>query len=424
MAPGWAPLILDDKGRQVDQTGKVVDFKRDVDSLMVNKPKVEAPPEVPVVVEPPKPQVTYYDPRFNSKPGKERTRKRDFSFAQPGKYVRRAQNMRQKQLTEEMKKHAGEDDEEVIVRSVLGDSVPSAEWWDLPLLNNESYAAPHNLDVITSYIHVPAMLDPAAEKPLPPPQPLMLTKEERKKIRRMRKIEREREKQDLIRIGELPAPEAKVKLSTIMRVLGTEAVAGPSSVEAKVRSQMAARQKKHDQHNQERALTAQQKKEKKARKFREDTSVEVHIAVFRAGDLADNQRLYKVMKNAEQYHLTGRAIVQPDCNVVIVEGGPRGIKKYTRLMLHRIQWGNAEDEDGMDDGDDSEGEDADAEAGASSGKGTHKCTLVWKGTSDKHAFKEFLKVVSVTETAARKHLAEKGVAHYWDLCKKSATAMQ
>lgn len=61
-------------------------------------------------------------------------------------------------------------------------------------------------------------------------------------MRKQRREEREREKQELIRQGLLEPPPPKVKLSNMMRVLGTEAVADPSAIEAQVRAQMAERQ--------------------------------------------------------------------------------------------------------------------------------------------------------------------------------------
>ena len=44
-------------------------------------------------------------------------------------------------------------------------------------------------------------LEPPAELPVPPPQPLKLTKRELKKLRTQRRQARESEKQDLIRYG-------------------------------------------------------------------------------------------------------------------------------------------------------------------------------------------------------------------------------
>ena len=55
-------------------------------------------------------------------------------------------------------------------------------------------------------------------------------------------MEREKEKQELIRQGLLDPPKPKVKLSNLMRVLGTEAVLDPSAMEKQVRDQMVERQ--------------------------------------------------------------------------------------------------------------------------------------------------------------------------------------
>lgn len=52
-------------------------------------------------------------------------------------------------------------------------------------------------------------------------------------------------------------------------------------------------------------------------------------------------------------------------NLVIVEGGPKAIKKFKHLMLHRIKW---EDEK---ESDDDEEED-------STSKKTVPCVLVWE----------------------------------------------
>ena len=38
-----------------------------------------------------------------------------------------------------------------------------------------------------------------------------------------------------------------------------------------------------------------------------------------------------------------------DVNLVIVEGGPKAIKKFKRLMLHRIKWEDGKDSDEDDD---------------------------------------------------------------------------
>lgn len=52
-------------------------------------------------------------------------------------------------------------------------------------------------------------------------------------------------------------------------------------MEAFARKQEADRLKKHLDANAERKLTKEQKSEKKARKIMEDTSVVVHVAVYK-----------------------------------------------------------------------------------------------------------------------------------------------
>uniref|UniRef100_A0A2H1WFX0 SFRICE_031312 n=1 Tax=Spodoptera frugiperda TaxID=7108 RepID=A0A2H1WFX0_SPOFR len=52
------------------------------------------------------------------------------------------------------------------------------------------------------------------------------------------------------------------RISNLMRALGTEAVQDPTAIEAKVREQIAKRQKTHLEANKARALTKDQKREK------------------------------------------------------------------------------------------------------------------------------------------------------------------
>ena len=59
----------------------------------------------------------------------------------------------------------------------------------------------------------------------------------------------------------------KVKMSNLMRVLGDEAIADPSTVERKVRSQVEQRRKEHEQRNEARKLPAEERKQKKKQKW-------------------------------------------------------------------------------------------------------------------------------------------------------------
>jgi len=244
--------------------------------------------------------------------------------------------------------------------------------------------------------------------------PLMLTKEERKKKKRLEKLEKERQKQDLIRFGLLPPPENRMKLSTFMKMATDEAIADPSAMEAKVRKQMADRQVKHEQHNQQRKLTPEQRKEKLRKKYREDTNLETHVALFIAGDLSDESRRLKIERNAFQMNVTGLAVLTFDLNFIIAEAGPKGLKKFHRVLTHRIDWrptilvpeGKEEGEGGPDDDEEQ-----------NKPKNWKKCALVWQGVVTGSAFKNFRFEHARSEEAARKMLADKGVPHYFDLAK-------
>ena len=59
---------------------------------------------------------------------------------------------------------------------------------------------------------------------------------------------------------------------------------------------------------------------------------------FRIANLSNPQHKYKVETNAQQYMLTGLMLLFKDNNLVVIEGGPKALRKYKRLMLNRISW--------------------------------------------------------------------------------------
>ncbi|CAH0478448.1 unnamed protein product [Peronospora belbahrii] len=241
--------------------------------------------------------------------------------------------------------------------------------------------------------------------------PLMLTGAERKKIRRQNRADREKEKQDKIALGLLPPPEPKVKLSNMMRVLSEQAVADPSAIERQVREQIAQREKNHEMRNLARKLTPEERREKKLRKIKKDAAGDIHVALFKVPDLSNPQHRFKVDVNAQQYHLTGGVLLCKDSNInmVVVEGGKKAIKQYSKLMMRRIDWNG---DRVADEESDSEDED--------SSKHGNGCLLVWQGVVARKAFNNFRFQECRTSVTARKVMEAKNVAHYWDLVEKSA----
>lgn len=201
--------------------------------------------------------------------------------------------------------------------------------------------------------------------------PVFLTKAEQKKLRRQNRREAWKEEQEKIRLGLIPPPEPKLRIANLMRALGNEAVQDPTKIESHVREQMAKRQKAHEDANNARKLTAEQKREKKIRKVKEDVSCGVSVAVYRIRELNSfHSKKFKVEQNAKQLLMTGTVVLFRDCCVVVVEGGPKQQKKYKRLMLHRIKW----DEDTVKNADGNEV--------------PNSCALVWEGTTQRRHFGE------------------------------------
>jgi len=225
-----------------------------------------------------------------------------------------------------------------------------------------------------------------------------------------------------------------------MNVLLNDTVADPSAMEAKVRAQMAERVEGHEAANLSRKLTAEQKAEKRRRKFAEDTSAEMHVSVYRAGDLSGGKARYQIDVNAQQWNVSGVAVVHPECSVVVAEGGPKAMRRFRRLMLHRIKWrkkkrsaleaaeasargeeAGAEEEEEESDEDSDSDDDGDANGGDSNEatrSRTGACALVWSGVVPKGRFQQrFTFEACRSEIMARNFLQKLGMESYWDMCR-------
>lgn len=264
------------------------------------------------------------------------------------------------------------------------DPIPDIEWWDAPLLNpnkrsylpNEESIAEAKNEAISNKMEYGNLenheknleilenlkfsedlirgdkVSNMIEHPIPfkiiqsqnVVIPMYLTKQERKKIKRRKRMEKEKEKQDKIRLGLMKPPPPKVKLANMMRVLGNEAIADPSRTEKDVKKSIAERLRNHLARNEGKKLTKEMKTEKILKKLKRDSAIECRVAVFRIEDLSNRSHKFKVDKNAQQLALHGVCLFSDKKtglnlpSIVVVEGGPKAIKKYKKLMLRRIKW--------------------------------------------------------------------------------------
>ncbi|XP_017779083.1 PREDICTED: U4/U6 small nuclear ribonucleoprotein Prp3 isoform X2 [Nicrophorus vespilloides] len=413
------PLILDEDGRTVDKTGKAVQLTHVAPTLKANirAQKREQFRTQGDRHEDDSPEANFFDPRIGIKPIIRN--KRALRFHEPGKFLQQAERLRMRAQLEKLQNEISQIAKKTGISSAtklaliaksegLCEDIPQMEWWDSVILED-------NLDtmkddkiaikrqVINNLVEHPTQMRCPTDPIKPVYMPVFLTKKERKKLRRQNRREAWKEEQEKIRLGLEAPPEPKLRISNLMRVLGTEAVQDPTKIEAHVREQMAKRQKAHEEMNASRQLTAEEKRNKKIKKIKEDTTLGVFVSIYRIRNLHElASKKFKVETNAKQLFMTGCVMLYPDCCVVVVEGGPKQQKAYKRLMLNRIKW----EEDTVRDPDGNEV--------------PNKCSLVWEGTSKQRNFGELKFKVCPMEKLAREHFKKHKVEHYWDLAYSGA----
>lgn len=430
-----APVLrLDAQGREIDEHGNVVERSKvtNVSTLKVNinKQKKEAFQILHPELEEDPVDNPFFDERVAlDKKKLVRPRRPTFQFVEEGKWSKQAEmqklraqygeakakEMKAKQAA--LSKAKAEADinpnlievsERVPVKEEkVKDPIPEIEWWDKVFLPSRNYKDIDEGIVkeekVTLFVEHPVPIEPPAEPAPPPPQPLKLTKKEQKKLRTQRRLAKEKDRQEMIRQGLLEPPKSKVKMSNLMKVLGAEATQDPTRMEHEIRSAAAEREQAHTDRNLARKLTPAERKEKKAKKLFDDANtLETLVSVYRVLDLSHPPTRYKVDKNATQNRLTGCIVISDTMCVVIVEGGPKSIKRYNKLMTRRINWETAVKEEDEEDAEDAP-------------RPTNKCELVWQGSVARPNFDRFNVEQFRSAAAARKYLSDANVGHYWDL---------
>ncbi|XP_022081953.1 U4/U6 small nuclear ribonucleoprotein Prp3-like [Acanthaster planci] len=425
------PLILNEKGVTVDAAGKEITLTHRVPTLKANIRAKRREEFKLNQAEKPQDAVSetsrFFDNSISQAPA-QRSR-RGFKFHDKGRFEQLAQRIRAKSQLEKLQSEIAQAAKKTGISSATKlalitpkkelkeGEIPDTEWWDTFILPRDSYrdcrqqvagsskGASEKYVGITNLVEHPIQMNPPAEITKTVNMPIYLTKKERKKLRRQTRREIQKELQEKVRLGLEPPPEPKVRMANLMRVLGNEAVQDPTKVEAHVRAQMAKRQRTHEEANAARKLTADQRKEKKVRKLKEDTSSGIHVSVYCIRDLSNPAKRFKIEANANQLHMTGMAISHKDVNVVVVEGGPKQQRKFERLMMHRIKWGE-DKKRGDNDSDDSDNE---------SESKVNKCSQVWQGMVQQRCFSELKFKQCPTESMAREQFRKHGVEHYWAL---------
>lgn len=334
--------------------------------------------------------------------------------------------------------------------------IPDCEWWDLPYLKSEKksfspywFKDPSNgeyyhqipetinkedfkfnpnifqIEKINHYIQHPVPIKNENIEKLNKIQlPTFLTKKERKRLRKIRRQTKEKEKQELIKLGLRKPDPPKLKFNNFMNILGEDAIQDPSRVEKEVKKAYEERIRKMLEDNEKRKLTKEQKAQKIRRKFDRDIKKECRACLFRIEDLTNPSIKFKIIKNCKQLYLTGiclkycgdGASSRPVPNFLYVEGGPLAIKKLKNLLLRRIKWDkllNKNNNQTAGNDNDENNEDEDEELIDGEYRKTTKCVLLWEGTIKKRLFEKWKMFDIFSENDAKNYLKEKGLDSFF-----------
>ncbi|OMJ88877.1 hypothetical protein SteCoe_9081 [Stentor coeruleus] len=270
---------------------------------------------------------------------------------------------------------------------LIANVTPDIEWWDKEITN--SYSELYNPDAITAEIFNATLPIQLPFNTTTHNVTMHLTEKEKKKIKRLKKAQKLKEIREKIKLGLMEAPPAKIKISSLMRVMSRELAQDPSKTEHEIMEKYNERLQKHIARNEESKLTHAQRVEKALRKRRRDSARESRIAVFKISYFSSTKIKFKLMKNASQLALVGICLIlpSPSPSIIIVEGGKRAIKFYTRLCLHRIDWKSD----------------------------NSSCELVWNTEIKDAKFFKF-KILSVeSELDLKRILSKKDAMNYWSL---------
>ena len=231
--------------------------------------------------------------------GSNSRRSRKMKFSAPGKYVLQGDALRNEVKLEELKQRiadasrkAGLDSEfDTLARSLKVGSIPftlpgantlqrqappELEWWDEAILPPAStyndleaglkFITTSSESLVTHLILHPIRIAAPTDKK-GEERGLMLTKKEQKKMRRQRRKAELEDKRDRQKMGLIPPDPPKVRLANLMKVLTNDAITDPTKMEAKVRREVDMRKQKHEMDNEERKMTAEERKKKDYKKM-------------------------------------------------------------------------------------------------------------------------------------------------------------
>ena len=232
------------------------------------------------------------------------------------------------------------------VRLSSTNQVPQTEWWDVPyLIDGTKATVVDNLNTksINKYIQHPARVDCEFYPRVRAETPIMLTKEERKKLQRKKKRQKEGNKREEIKLGLRQPDEPELRYNNYVNILGEMAFQNPTKAQNLVKKAYEKRYIKMRKDNEDRMLTKEQKALKLKNKFEKDASTSLSCCLVVLPNELNKQIKFKLLKNAEQLYLTGMIVINKEESInvrtfALLEGGEKALRKFKNLVEKRISW--------------------------------------------------------------------------------------
>lgn len=250
-------------------------------------------------------------------------------------------------------KPLGEEKPSFALPSELDDAVC---WWNAPFLTTSM-----DPDDLVEHVHFESRNKQHAGDV--PTSCIFKTRAERKRDRRDRRLATQRDHQDMIRAGLIPAPPDCRKLSSLPRIAAAASAASSTTtladsltaIEVQVRREAEERRKAHEQANMQRALTpaerAAKTRSKMIQRGRKDPDGSIHGLVMLLHPLSPKEQ-FKIVANARQRYLVGLFLAripllqnhedgsgrpaETDAAAVIAEGSQEALGHLQRLVQERM----------------------------------------------------------------------------------------
>lgn len=373
-----------------------------------------------------------YDPSISSNNRRDKMKNFSFRFAEKGFYQKNEEltqkitnakllglDFKQSKLNQQEEKYVLELNADIIKQVNNNQApqlnlkpivIPDIEWWDQPLaINTKSFMSSDILSSIKSYNEEEIKINPTqinkkeitnlVQHPIPIKNEFVekqkkielsnsLTKKERKKLVKFRKLKLNEELREMQHLGLRKPPEPRLTYKNYIRVLSNKAVSDPTKAEEMVRKAYVERHNKMVLDNEARKLNKKQRSEKNKKKYERDIKKQCKLNLYQIKGELTKKEQFRIKKNARQLYLTGLHISLNNVHMLYVEGGPIATNRFHNLLCRRIKWEPIND-------------------------AIKSCKLVWEGISKSRMFKKWKGIDNKSESEVRHFLADKGLEAFW-----------